>query len=185
MNKKEIFLEDIIKFVWVKKLHILIFTFIIASLLTGIMSFKKIKTPSYSTSIYIEIGKYIDDNNTLRYIENVTQLKPIIQSNFKKIKIQRVSTYSLNISVVDKNKKEVIKVLNEVKNFIIHRHSNFMQYNKKVFMTEQVGQMKIKESKTNVKKVLIMTFIISFIVTLILSVFSFVMKFIYSKKFEK
>ena len=139
--------------------------------------------PIYSGSVMLEIGEAKSDQSCQIYFDKNQDLKALIENQFNiTVNIPKKTKTILTLISNNSDKKQIESTLKNVVDYVIQRHKEKAKLYDKYIMTEQIGNIIIKDKPINLpKKKLIV--IVSFITGFILSIFLvFFLEFIRSIK---
>ena len=169
IEEDEIDLRELWKIIVKRKKFIFIFTFIftISSILYVLL---KNTIPIYRGSVMVEFGIVKNKMTNFTPIDNVNNLKNIIERKYSvSIDIPKNTDNLLIIQSSNKSKELIKKNIINTVEFIMNRHSQKAKFYGKYIMTKQVGDISIRNTPINlVKKELIVT--VTFATGLILSI---------------
>ena len=170
IEEDEIELKELWKTIVKRKKFIFIFTLIITLSSIIYVSLKN-TIPIYSGTIMIEIGEVKNETNGFSNIDNVNNLKNIIERKYLvSANIPKRTTNLLIIKSTNVDKKIIKRNILDSVDFIIERHIEKIKFYDKYIMTKAIGKIKINDTPINLpKKKLIVT--VAFVTGLILSIF--------------
>lgn len=166
----EIDLRELWRTIVSQKLFIILFTSVV-TIAAGVYAYTKNPTPIYSGDMMIEIGVVKSDNIGLAYLDNVHNLKNILEKKYDvTVAVPKSTNNLLVISSSSENKELIEKNILTSVDFIISRHQTKAKLYDKYIMTKQIGEIDINDSPINTpKKKLIV--VVAFVTGLILAIF--------------
>ncbi|WP_417328157.1 Wzz/FepE/Etk N-terminal domain-containing protein [Halarcobacter sp.] len=185
IEENEIDLRELFLTIWKNKVFILVFTFIVTLIAVLYVGFKPY-TPIYQGKVLLEMGEVYNKNNDSELIDKPINLSKIIENKFKvnglSVNIPRGTNNLLELTVINHDKKLIVKYMNEIYSYIIQRHENRTKYYEKFSNTKKIGDILINNEPINkLNKKLIV--IASFLLGLLFSIFIiFFIEFIKSFK---
>lgn len=185
IEEDEIDLREVWKTIVKRKWFIIIFTSIV-TIIALIYTYTKNPTPIYSGNMMIEIGEVRSEGTNLETIDNVNNLKNILEKKYSvSVTVPKRTNNLIVISSSNEDKKLIKDNILSSLDFIIKRHQLKIELFDKYIMTKQLGKLTISNTPINIpKKKLIVT--VAFVTGFILSIFLvFFMQFVQGFKEEK
>lgn len=159
-KEDEIDLRELWKTIIAKKIWIMMFISVFTSVAT---IYTYLKTPIYEGSALVEIGRVVSSNTnspmTVFYLDDPKSLQNIVQQNGVDGSVIVNTPNLLSLSFQSTNKASIKTKLNEEVNFILERHRQQMKLyessSSKISNTTLIGEISVKDSPINPKKILI------------------------------
>lgn len=181
----EIDLKELFITIWEKKIFIIVFTFFI-TLISLVYVFFKNPIPVYQGKLYLEIGKIQDKNFAPVLIENSGNLSHLLNIEFGiNANLLKGTQSILELNYNNEDKEEIIKKLEEAKDYAITKHIKDVEFYEHKIMTKVIGKGVVisSEAVNKPKKKLIVA--VAFVTGFILSIFLvFFIQFIRTLKEE-
>ncbi len=170
----EIDLKELFKILWSYKKFIILFISLVTMLSAAYVMTLNPK-PIYKGSLLIEVGQYKTSSNEFVIVDNVDNLKTIIEEKFNVNVLNPKKTNSLlEIIVNSTNKNKIEKDINEVYNFVLERHKEKLKTYKEFIPTKKVSEIRVSNkpiNKSKKKLIVVVTFVTGFILSIFLVFF--------------
>lgn len=182
----------------IKRKKTILFTAIIATLLTTIYTWTL--APTYSGTVFIEIGEIIfngdplnDKETIIQPLDNVNNIEVFISENQKltdgvKVNVPKGSTNLLQLTYENSDPKAIQEHLEKTADLVLERHAErslfYQKANTIIRPTQIISSFNISSDQTKTKKQLIITsaLIIGLIIGILLAFFLESVKTIYKKE---
>lgn len=167
----EIDLKELFITIWEKKIFVVVFTAIV-TILAFIYVFFKNPIPVYQGKLYLEIGKIQDKNFSPAYIEHSGNLSNLLNIEFGiNANLLKGTQSILELTYNSIEKEEIIKKLEEAKDYVITKHIEDTEFYEHKIMTKVIGKGVVisSEAINKPKKKLIVA--VAFVTGFILSIF--------------
>ena len=178
IQEDEIDLRELFKTLWDKKVFIIVFTAVVTIVAIIYIVFKN-PVPVYQGSLMVEIGEGKSAGTNVDYIDNVNNLKEIIEKKYSvSVDIPKRTNKLIVISSSNSDKNKIKLDIKSAFSFVDKRHKEKSKLYEIYSMTKKVGDIEISNQPINKpKKKLIV--VVAFVTGFILSIFLvFFMEFI-------